>query len=272
MNTGLKFLKGVSGLFIALLAFQINAIELNGELTQGSLIRGKLPAGSQLYLNSKPIFVSSQGDFVFGFERQSPLNHELVWTTPDLLEHSKSLSLIPREYKIQKINGLPQKMVTPPESVTKRIKLDAQNVALARQNLTLINNVFESFIWPAKGPITGVYGSQRILNGEPKWPHFGVDVGAPVGTKVIAPAGGIVTLASEDLYYSGGTVIIDHGMQVFSTFLHLSKLNVTLGQRVKQGDKIGEIGATGRATGPHLDWRINWKEMRLDPQLLVPVR
>ena len=163
-------------------------------------------------------------------------------------------------------------MVTPPDSVLARIKDDNWRVAKARKTSSERADFAARFIWPAEGPITGVYGSQRVFNGVPKRPHYGVDVGAPTGTQVIAPAGGKVTLAHPDLYYSGGTIIIDHGLGVNSTFLHLSKLTVEPGEMVKQGQKIGEIGATGRATGPHLDWRINWFSERLDPALLVPAR
>lgn len=128
----------------------------------------------------------------------------------------------------------------------------------------------QDFIWPAKGRLSGFYGSQRVLNGDPKRPHYGVDVAAPTGTEVVAPADGVVRLAHPDLFFSGGTIIIDHGFGVNSTFLHLSSVDVEVGEPVKQGDFIGRIGATGRATGPHLDWRINWLNHRLDPQLLVP--
>ena len=125
------------------------------------------------------------------------------------------------------------------------------------------------FIWPTIGPISGVYGSQRILNGKPKWPHYGVDIAVPTGTEVRAPAGGVVTLAHPDMFYSGGTLIVDHGHGLSSAFLHLSKLRVKTGDKVKQGDVIAEVGATGRATGAHLDWRMNLFNRRIDPQLLV---
>lgn len=143
-------------------------------------------------------------------------------------------------------------------------------VKQARDRIELDTAFAQDFIWPAVGPISGVYGSRRILNGEPRRPHYGVDVAGPVGQPVYAPADGLVTLYVPDMYYSGGTMIIDHGYGISSTFLHLSKEHVEVGQRVKQGDLIAEIGATGRVTGPHLDWRMNWFEKRVDPQLLVP--
>ncbi|MDC8830980.1 M23 family metallopeptidase [Alteromonas gilva] len=248
------------------------ALELRGSLTQGSLLRGKVPEGSKVWLNDEPVKTLSSGEFVIGFGRDAGPQQALRWQTPDGEMHSKPLTLAERQYPTQHIEGVPQAMVTPPERVLARIKDDNWRVAVARKTDSLRTDFNSEFVWPAEGPITGVYGSQRVFNGVPKRPHYGVDVGAPTGTAVTAPAGGKVTLAHPDLYYSGGTIIIDHGLGVNSTFLHLSKLSVAVGDIVKQGDKIGEIGATGRATGPHLDWRINWFNERLDPALLVPPR
>ncbi|WP_421131441.1 M23 family metallopeptidase [Alteromonas sp. A079] len=245
-----------------------DALILNGMLTQGALLRAEVPKGASVWLNNEPVAVHRSGKFVIGFEREAPLNHLLKVTLPNGETISRELTLEKREYNIQRIDGLDQKMVTPPASRTERIKKDNRNVAAARSRVTDYDAVFTRFIWPAKGPITGVYGSQRVLNGVPKWPHYGVDVGGPKGTEVVAPADGTVTLA-DDLYYSGNTLIIDHGMHVFSTFLHLDSMDVNVGDVVKQGTRIGAIGATGRATGPHLDWRINLGKKRLDPQTIV---
>ncbi|MEG3768029.1 M23 family metallopeptidase [Alteromonas sp. 14N.309.X.WAT.G.H12] len=224
---------------------------LNGKFTQGSLFRGQLPAGSQVWLDGQELNINGQGKFVFGFARQASLSHVVSWTLPDGTTGKRRISLSARDYDIQRIDGLDSAMVTPPESTLARIRNDSVRVAKARAEISDFDGVFTGFIWPAEGPITGVYGSQRILNGKPKTPHYGVDVGAPTGTPVIAPAAGKVTLA-EDLYYSGNTVIVDHGMGVFSTFLHLSAMAVK--------------------PGPHLDWRINLVKTRLDPALLVPER
>ena len=142
-------------------------------------------------------------------------------------------------------------------------------VASARARRDQRTDYAAPFAWPARGRISGVYGSQRILNGEPRRPHFGVDVAAPTGTPVYAPAPGIVTLAHEDMYFSGGTLIIDHGHGLSSSFLHLSEILVEAGTYVSRGDLIARIGATGRASGPHLDWRMNWLDRRVDPQRLV---
>ncbi|NDV92734.1 peptidoglycan DD-metalloendopeptidase family protein [Alteromonas sp. 345S023] len=243
-------------------------VQLHGTMTQGSLLRGQVPVGTEVVLDGEPVRVNKQGKFVIGFERKAELSHRLEATFPDGTRVEKPIELAERAYNIQRIDGLDQKMVSPPESVLARIKQDNIDVAKARSQVTDLDAVFTRFQWPAKGPITGVYGSQRILNGTPKWPHYGVDVGGATGTKVTAPASGTVTLA-QDLYYSGNTLIIDHGMGVFSTFLHLNAVTVKVGDKVAQGEQIGTIGATGRATGPHLDWRINWRKMRLDPQTLV---
>ena len=263
-----------ASVFVSLWLFgfaQATELKLNGVLTQGSLVRGQLPAGSQVQLNGEKLRVNQQGKFVFGFDRESALNHTLSWVLPDGSNGQRDIVLTQREYNIQRIDGLDQKMVTPPNDVLARIRKDAVNVGKARGQVSELDAVFTGFVWPAEGPITGVYGSQRVLNGKPGRPHYGVDVGAPAGTKVVAPANGIVTLA-DDLYYSGNTVVLDHGMGVFSTFLHLDSMAVNVGDNVLQGDKVGEIGSTGRSTGPHLDWRINLLRQRLDPELLVPHR
>ena len=243
-------------------------LTLNGKFTQGSLIRGQVSKEATVTLDGKHIETNKDGKFVFGFARDAELDHTLTITLADGSTIHRDITLEKREYDIQRIDGLDQKMVTPPQEVTDRIKRDNANVALARSKVSDLDAVFTRFEWPAKGPISGVYGSQRILNGQPKWPHYGVDVAGPKGAPVTAPVQGVVTLA-DDLYYSGNTLILDHGMGVFSTFLHLDSITVEVGQLVQQGEQIGTIGATGRATGPHLDWRINLGKMRLDPQTVV---
>lgn len=265
-------MRRLMGYLLALFSLHAVALELQGELTQGSLIRGKLQPGSQVWLNEKPVRVAANGWFAFGFGRESDLAHTLQWQEPQGPKETLQLTLRKRDYDIQNIEGLPPKMVTPPEDVLARIRKDNRQVGVARTRDDDRTDFAGTFVWPAEGRISGVYGSQRVLNGQPKRPHFGVDVAGPTGTPVHAPADGIVTLWVADMYYSGGTMIIDHGLGVSSTFLHLSKGHVEVGQRVKQGELVGEIGATGRATGPHLDWRINWFKTRLDPALLVPPR
>lgn len=247
-------------------------LKLTGELVQGSLVRGQVPKGTSVLFDEKALYVDTDGRFVFGFSRDDESTHTLVWVDTTGKRHERTLTPQKRQYNIQHIDGLPPKMVTPPEEVLQRIRRDSSVVREARKPVSDYSDVFGNFIWPTEGTITGVYGSQRVLNGEPRRPHYGIDLAAPVGTPVIAPAGGVITMAENDLYYSGGTIILDHGAGVFSAFLHMSKLDVKVGQRIEQGQKIGEVGTTGRSTGPHLDWRINWLTMRLDAELLVPAR
>ncbi|WP_394221020.1 M23 family metallopeptidase [Alteromonas gracilis] len=243
-------------------------VSLNGKFTQGALLRGQAPVGAQVFLNDERVPTNGEGKFVVGFEREAPLQQTLVVKGHNGEAWQRTFTLEKREYNIQRIDGLEQKMVTPPAEVTARIKRDNINVANARSGNSNLDALFTRFEWPAKGVISGVYGSQRILNGVPKWPHYGVDIANETGTPVYAPVDGIVTMA-DDLYYSGNTLILDHGMRVFSTFLHMDEITVTVGEKVKQGDKIGTIGSTGRSTGPHLDWRINLGKMRLDPQTII---
>ena len=187
-----------------------------------------------------------------------------------LQSRTRTFEIAKRSYNIQRIDGLPPNMVTPSEKELVRIRKENAKIGAVRK-VDRPEPLFESgFVWPAKGRISGVYGSQRILNGEPRRPHFGVDVAAPVGTPITAPADGIVVLAEDDLYYTGGTVILDHGHGLTSAFLHMKDVTVQVGQHLAQGGMIGTLGATGRATGPHLDWRMNWFNQRVDPALLVP--
>lgn len=261
---------GFIGLFSALAIPHAIAVDLQGHFTQGALLRGKAEVGTQIWLDDRNIAVADDGSFALGFGRDDKLQWILKWQEPGSNIQQKAITLSQREYQEQHIDGLPQKMVTPPDSVLARIRMDSKMVKEARALRAESNAFMQSFKWPATGPISGVYGSRRILNGEPKRPHYGVDVAGPVGQPVYAPADGKVTLYVADMYYSGGTLIIDHGHGVSSTFLHLSKGHVDVGQWVKQGELIAEIGDTGRVTGAHLDWRMNWLEKRIDPQLLVP--
>ena len=246
---------------------QVN-VALNGKFTQGALLRGQAPAGAKVTLNGETVQTNKDGKFVVGFEREAPLQQTLVVKLDNGQEWQRDITLEKREYNIQRIDGLEQKMVSPPAEVTARIKKDNINVANARSGNTDLDALFTRFEWPAKGVISGVYGSQRILNGVPKWPHYGLDIANETGTPVYAPVDGVVTMA-DDLYYSGNTLILDHGMRVFSTFLHMDTITVEVGETVKQGEQIGTIGSTGRSTGPHLDWRINLGNTRLDPQTII---
>jgi murein DD-endopeptidase MepM/ murein hydrolase activator NlpD len=239
-------------------------------LQQGQLVRGAGASGCQLHLDDQSLQVDAEGRFVFGFGRDYKSTAVLTAACPEQALQVWKLDIASREYQIQRIDGLPPSKVTPNAEQLKRIRKEGAAAKAARKHRDLRDDVFADFIWPATGPISGVYGSQRILNGNPRRPHFGVDIARPTGTPTVAPAAGIVRLVHEDMYFSGGTVIIDHGHGVTSAFLHLSKIHVEEGQRVEQGQLVADIGATGRVTGPHLDWRMNWRGERVDPVLLVP--
>ncbi len=244
-------------------------LTLSGPLQQGGLLVGAAPEGVQIVLDGKPVPVSPQGDFLLGFGRDAAPQARLEVVYPDGTREQRVLQVAQRHYDVQRVDGLPPRKVTPSAEDLQRIRADNAQVARARALDDGRTDYLAGFIWPAHGRISGVYGSQRILNGEPRRPHYGVDVAGAVGTPVVAPAPGIVTLAHPDMFYSGGTLILDHGQGLSSSFLHLSRLLVKVGQRVEQGQTIAEIGATGRVSGPHLDWRMNWRGRRVDPQLLV---
>jgi murein DD-endopeptidase MepM/ murein hydrolase activator NlpD len=245
-------------------------VELRGEWEQGAVLFGRAPAGTKLWFNGRALKQTPSGDFVFGLDRDAPVEAELKVQLAGEAARTYRYLVARREYAIQRIDGLPPKMVTPPPEVLARIKDDQRQVAAARKRDNGGIGFLQTFEWPCTGRISGVFGSQRILNGEPKQPHYGVDVAVPTGTEVRAPADGTVVLANPDMYFTGGTLIVDHGYGLQSAFLHLSQLLVQEGQRVRQGEVIALSGMTGRATGPHLDWRMNWYEARVDPQKLAP--
>lgn len=243
-----------------------------GDFSQGGVVMGQGPAGAGLRLGSRPVPLGSSGDFIFGFNRDEAPSLPFQVTYPDGRELTLTLRIAPRRYDIQRIDGLPSAQVTPPPAVLERIRRENAEIALLRQRDTRRLDFLSGWIWPADGPVSGVYGSQRILNGEARQPHFGLDIAAPTGTPVRASTDGEVVMAEADLYFTGGTIILDHGHGITAAYSHLSRLSVKVGQRVRQGEVIGAIGATGRATGPHLDWRVNWFDVRLDPQRLLPPR
>ena len=240
-----------------------------GSWQQGGMVWGYLEPGQSLWLDDDSIPVADDGLFVFGFGRDASSPVSLTIQDGEQTLLSTQVEITPQKYRIQRVEGVPQRTVTPSEEHLERIRREAALVRDARKESLPFGLFTEPFIWPTKGPITGVFGSQRVYNGVPGRPHYGVDVGVPKGTAVLSPADGVVTLAENDLFYSGGTIIIDHGLGVSSSMLHLSKVDVEIGQKISQGEKIGEVGATGRATGPHLDWRMNWRNTRIDPLLIV---
>ncbi|MDJ0776854.1 MAG: M23 family metallopeptidase [Gammaproteobacteria bacterium] len=245
------------------------SLVLEGPMVQGGLVKGRVPPGTEVVFAGEPVRVSSEGDFLIGFHRDESSRLNLELTYPGGKVETRQLAVDKRDYNVQRIDGLPPSKVTPSEKDLERIYAESRLIKQARKRDDDRTDYQTGFIWPTVGRISGIYGSQRILNGKPRRPHYGIDIAAPNGTPVVAPADGIVTLAHPDTYFNGGLIAVDHGHGLSSWFSHLSRLLVKEGARVKRGDKIAEVGSTGRSTGPHLDWRINLFERRLDPSLLV---
>ena len=237
------------------------AVTFDGKFIQGSFILGKTEPDSEVFIDKKKVKVTTDGYFAFGLGRDR--KNDVVIT---INEKKIIKKVFKRKYKIQRIDGLEEKKVTPPEEVYERIKRENKLIGEARSinsNLTFFK---EKFIIPVENAIiTGVYGSQRILNGKPKWPHYGLDFAADEGTEIKAMLDGVVTLAESDLFYTGGTLIFDHGHGISTLYMHMNKIYVKKGQKIKQGDTVGTVGSSGRATGAHLDVRLNWFQTRLDP-------
>ncbi len=268
-RTTLKAAVGMAALFMGMPGAQAADL-LRGRVTQGALLRGRTDPDATITLDGKPVRLSPEGHFAFGFSYDRKEAARLSVRLPGAEPMEQSLAPQPRDYKVQRIDGLPEKFVDPPKEVLDRIAREAAVVDAARNRDTDASWFADDFQWPVKGPVTGVYGSQRILNGVPKRPHFGVDIAAGEGKSIVAPVGAIVAMAEPDLYFTGGTVILDHGHGVSSSYLHMSRIDVKPGDRVSKGDVIGAIGKTGRATGPHLCLRLNWFQVRLDPALVLP--
>lgn len=245
-------------------------LSLEGVQMRGGLMVGRTQPGTRVEKDDKVLRVSPEGLFLIAFGRDHPLESKLKLVYPDGVLEQRTLAVADREYRIQRIDGLPKRKVTPQKRDLKRIREESAMIRKARRRDDPRTDFLSGWIWPATGPISGVYGSQRVLNGQPRRPHYGVDIAAPVGTPVRAPADGLVTLAHPGMFFSGVTLVLDHGHNLSSSFLHLNKSLVKEGERVKRGDVIAEIGNSGRVTGAHLDWRMNYQGERIDPQLLVP--
>jgi murein DD-endopeptidase MepM/ murein hydrolase activator NlpD len=242
---------------------------LDGAMEQGGLVRGKTESGAKVTLDGRPVRVAPDGSFVIGFGRDAAPKATLAFVHADGTREQRELAVAARQYDLQRIDGLPAEQVTPDAATMERIGREAAAIAKARAVDSDLVFFEQPFQWPAVGPISGVYGSQRILNGEPRAPHGGVDIAAARGSSVAAAAGGMVTLAEPDLFFTGGTVIIDHGYGLATTYQHLDSIEVTVGRQVAPGERICTVGATGRVTGPHLHWSLNWYAVRLDPALVV---
>lgn len=239
---------------------------LRGDWSQGSVLVGRTAPGTRLKLDERVVSVSPDGLFVIGLDRDEKPELSLRVQPPKGEAIVEQHEIAKQTWDVQPIEGLPPKLVNPPPEVEKRIAREQALIGATKRHDTPRTDFATPFVWPARGRISGVFGSQRILNGTPKSPHYGTDVAVPVGTPVVAPAGGVVSLAERDLYFTGGTVIIDHGHGLQSILVHLSKLLVQTGEVVKQGQAIGESGMTGRATGPHLHWGLYWFDVHVDAQ------
>ena len=249
---------------------EASTIALKGMFRQGGLIVGQAAGAKRVAYNGEALMLDGEGRFAFGFGRDEKGEARVDVAFADGRKDSRVHTIEAREYQIQRIDGLPEKYVEPPPDALARIERDNHLIGAARARRTKESWFAEDFDWPAHGIISGVYGSQRILNGEPKRPHYGVDIAAGEGSDVHAPLPSIVAMAEPDMYYTGGTVILDHGQGISTSYLHMKQLDVKVGDVLARGAVIGAVGMTGRATGPHLCWRLNWFQERLDPQLAAP--
>jgi murein DD-endopeptidase MepM/ murein hydrolase activator NlpD len=248
--------------------------EVPDTVTHGALVVGHAEPRSVVQLEGRRLRVAPDGSFAFGVGRDaaSPLTLRVTWF--DGAKETINLRVLPRDWPIERVVGVPAKTVNPPKHVAERIAREQALVSSARERDDPRTDFVQAFTWPVQGRISGRFGNQRVYvlpdgSDAPKSPHSGMDIAAPAGTPVRAPAAGVVTFAAPDLYLTGGTVLIDHGHGVSSNFLHLSRLDVAVGDRVEQGEAIGAVGATGRATGPHLHWGMSWFDVRVDPLLVL---
>ena len=263
--------KIITRLFFLIFCFiptHLVAIEFTGKFSQGHFIIGQTDTTAKIIIDKKQVKVSEDGFFVFGLDR----DRKFDLTITKIINGKKDKiikKVLKRKYNIQRIDGLEESKVTPPESVYKRIKEENNKIGEARAINSDLPFFKNQFIMPVEGIISGVYGSQRILNGKPKWPHYGIDIAAKQGTMNKSSGSGIVTMAEDDLYYTGGTIIMDHGHGISTIYSHLENVMVSVGDKINQGDIIGTVGSTGRSTGPHLDFRVNWFQTRLDPMSVI---
>jgi biotin carboxyl carrier protein len=250
-------------------AMQPVDVRLPQRVQQGALIVGQTDPAATVVYDGRTLRVSPDGRFVFGIGRDATSEAVVRISAPGFQSRERRVLVDPRDWPIERIDGVPPSTVDPPPAIAARIEREQAAVSAMRTRDDARDDFARPFVWPVEGRISGRFGNQRVYNGTPKSPHSGMDIAAANGTPVKAPAGGIVTFAAPDLYLTGGTVLIDHGAGVSSNFLHLSRIDVKVGDRVMQGQVLGAVGATGRATGPHLHWGMNWFDVRVDPLLVL---
>ncbi|NUO75821.1 MAG: M23 family metallopeptidase [Lysobacter sp.] len=236
---------------------------------QGAMVIGKVPAGASVRYGARTLHATAYGSVVFGIGREQAAPVEVEVIDAQGRSQRVSIAVTPRDWPIEQINGVPPKTVNPPPEIAERIRREQALVTAARDRDDERADFAQAFVWPVRGRISGRFGNQRVYNGQPGSAHSGMDIAAASGTPVLAPAAGVVTFAAPDLYLTGGTLLLDHGHGISSNFLHLSRIDVKVGDRIAQGQVVGAVGATGRATGPHLHWGMNWFDVRIDPLLVL---
>jgi murein DD-endopeptidase MepM/ murein hydrolase activator NlpD len=254
---------------LGLCSARVFALEIKSEWIQGGMIIGSTLPGNTITFVGKNVRVNNNGDFVVGLHRNAKPKVVIIEKTPEGVAQQYEFMVKQRQYNEQRVNGVPKKTVDIPAEELPKIRQESKLVKAARKIDSELQSFLEEFLWPANGIVSGVYGSRRYYNGKPGRPHYGLDIAAPQGSPVMAPASGVVSLVHDNMYFSGGTIILDHGHGISSTFIHLHKIHVKEGDKIKQGQLIADIGSTGRSTGPHLHWSMNWFGNRTDPQLLM---
>lgn len=258
-------------LFICLLIFghAAYALDVNNTMIQGALVIGQTAPENKIRFLKRNVKVNTDGFFVIGLHRDTEKQADIIEILPDGVERVHTFAVKQRKYKEQRISGVPKRTVDIPESELPRIREESKLIKATREVDSSRQDFLQAFQWPSRGVITGVYGSRRVYNGQPRRPHFGVDIAAPQGTPVHAPVSGKVLLVHNNMFFAGGTLVLDHGHGVSTTYIHLHKVLVKEGDSVERGQPVAEVGSTGRSTGPHLHWGMNWFDQRLDPQLLM---
>lgn len=246
-----------------------DGVSIRGQWKQGAMLIGHAPHGTQVTFDSQTLKLTPYGTFVIGFDRDEKSPAVIRFTVPGHAPQTWQHAVAKGHWKIQRINGLNKNKVSPPATTLARIHREAGEIHAVREKQSDGIGFTQHFIWPVVGRISSVFGSQRVLNGEPRQPHYGVDIAVPTGTPVKAPAAGVVSLINHDMYFTGGTLMIDHGHGVQSVFAHLSKITAKLGQHVEQGEVVARTGASGRATGPNLHWGVSWFGSRVNAAALA---